>query len=191
MFVYETFKDIRLVGAPPSSIGKFGADTDNWMWPRHTGDFSMFRIYCAPDGKPAEYSEENIPYKPKKFLPISVKGVQKGDFAMVMGYPGRTTRYMTSWGVDEEMNVTNDIRIKLRDIKQDIMKKEMDASDLIRIQYASKYSRSTNYYKYSIGQNNGLKDLNVIDKKEKQEQELLNWINTIPLENKNIRMHYL
>jgi hypothetical protein len=180
LFVYETFKDIRLVGAPPSSIGKFGADTDNWMWPRHTGDFSMFRIYCAPDGKPAEYSEENVPFKPKKFLPISLKGVQKNDFTMVMGYPGSTTRYMTSWGVDEEMNVTNEIRIKLRDIKQNIMKKEMDANDAIRIQYASKYSRSTNYYKYSIGQNNGLRALNVIEKKQKQEEELLKWINADP-----------
>jgi hypothetical protein len=180
LFVYETFLDVRLVGAPPSSIGKFGADTDNWMWPRHTGDFSMFRIYCSPDGKPAEYSEDNVPYKPKKFFPISLKGVQKNDFAMVMGYPGSTTRYMTSWGVEEEMNVTNEIRIKLRDIKQNIMKKEMDASDAVRIQYASKYSRSTNYYKYSIGQNNGLKALNVIEKKAKQEQDLLNWINADP-----------
>ncbi len=177
LFVYETFMDVRLVGAPPSSIGKFGADTDNWMWPRHTGDFSMFRIYCAPDGKPAEYSEDNVPYVPKKFFPVSLKGIQKGDFAMVMGYPGSTSRYMTSWGVEEEMNVTNAIRIKLRDIKQNIMKAEMDANDLIRIQYASKYSQSTNYYKYSIGQNNGLKALNVLEKKAGQEDDLLKWIN--------------
>lgn len=177
LFIYETFMDVRLVGAPPSSIGKYGADTDNWMWPRHTGDFSMFRIYCAPDGKPAEYSEDNVPFHPKKFFPVSIKGQKKGDFAMVMGYPGGTTRYMTSWGVKNEMDVTNKIRIKLRGIKQEIMKKEMDASDKVRIQYASKYSRSTNYYKYSIGQNNGLKALNVIGKKEKGEAELTSWIN--------------
>ncbi len=177
LFVYETFMDVRLVGAPPSSIGKYGADTDNWMWPRHTGDFSMFRIYCAPDGKPAEYSEDNVPYKPKKFFPVSIKGVKKNDFAMVMGYPGGTTRYMTSWGVENEMDVTNKIRIKLRGIKQEIMKKEMDDSDKVRIQYASKYSRSTNYYKYSIGQNNGLKALDVIGKKEKEEAEIESWIN--------------
>ncbi|NPA68729.1 MAG: S46 family peptidase [Chlorobi bacterium] len=177
LFIYETFKDIRLVGAPPSSIGKYGADTDNWMWPRHTGDFSMFRIYCAPDGKPAEYSEDNVPFHPKKYFPISLKGEKKGDFAMVMGYPGSTTRYMTSWGVENEMNITNNIRIKLRGIKQDIMKKEMDASDKVRIQYASKYSRSTNYYKYSIGQNKGLIALNVIAKKQKEEEEITNWIN--------------
>lgn len=176
LFVYETYKDVRLVGAPPSSIGKYGADTDNWMWPRHTGDFSMFRIYCAPDGKPAEYSEDNVPFHPKKFFPVSIKGTKKNDFAMVMGYPGGTTRYMTSFGVENEMDVTNKIRIKLRGIKQEIMKKEMDASDKVRIQYASKYSRSANYYKYSIGQNNGLEALNVMAKKQKEETNLENWI---------------
>ncbi len=176
IFVYETFKDVRLVGAPPSSIGKFGADTDNWMWPRHTGDFSMFRIYCAPDGKPADYSEENVPFHPKKFFPVSLKGTDKNDFAMVMGYPGGTTRYMTSSEVDQEMTNTNATRIKLRGIKQGIMKKEMNASDKVRIQYASKYSRSTNYYKYSIGQNKGLKALNVIGKKQKGEANLEAWI---------------
>ncbi len=177
LFIYETFKDVRLVGAPPSSIGKYGADTDNWVWPRHTGDFTIFRIYCAPDGKPAEYSEENVPFHPKKFFPVSIKGQEKGDYAMVMGYPGTTTRYKTSWGVEDEMNITNKIRIKLRGIKQEIMKKEMDANDKVRIQYASKYSRSSNYYKYSIGQNKGLKALNVIGQKEAEEKEITNWIN--------------
>ncbi len=176
LFVYETFLDVRLVGAPPSSIGKYGADTDNWMWPRHTGDFSMFRIYCAPDGTPAKYSEENVPYKPKHFFPISLKGYQKDDFAMVMGYPGSTTRYLSSWGVKQTMENENRIRIKLRGIKQEIMKKKMDASDKTRIQYATKYSHSTNYYKYSIGQNKGLKALNVIAKKQKLERELMLWI---------------
>ncbi len=176
LFVYETFKDIRLVGAPPSSIGKYGADTDNWMWPRHTGDFSIFRIYADKNGNPAEYSEDNVPYKPKHFFPVSIKGIEKGDFAMTMGYPGSTTRYMTSWGVAQTIKNENSIRIKLRGIKQKIMKKDMDASDKIRIQYASKYSRSTNYYKYSIGQNKGLKALNVIGKKKKQEAALMRWI---------------
>ena len=176
LFVYETFKDVRLVGAPPSSIGKYGADTDNWMWPRHTGDFSMFRIYCGPDGKPAEYSEENIPLKVKHYLPVSIKGVEKDDFAMVFGYPGSTTRYLSSWGVEQTMENENKIRIKLRGLKQEIMKSEMDKSDAARIMYASKYSRSTNYYKYSIGQNNGLKNLNVIAKKQKIEEDLTKWI---------------
>ncbi len=177
IFVYETFKDVRLVGAPPSSIGKFGADTDNWMWPRHTGDFSMFRIYCGPDGKPAEYSENNVPYHPKKFFPVSVKGVEKNDFAMVMGYPGGTTRYMTSFGVKQTIKNENTIRIKLRGLKQGIMKPAMDSDDAIRIKYASKYSRSMNYYKYSIGQNLGLDNLNVVGKKQNQEASLTKWIN--------------
>ncbi len=180
LFVYETFKDIRLVGAPPSSIGKYGADTDNWMWPRHTGDFSMFRIYCAPDGKPAEYSTENVPYKPKHYFPVSLKGIEKDDFAMVMGYPGSTTRYLNSWGVNQTMTNENAIRIKLRGMKQDIMTKSMDTSDKIRIQYASKYSRSSNYYKYSQGQNLGLKNLDVVTKKEIIEKELTKWIKADP-----------
>ncbi|MEA2043247.1 MAG: S46 family peptidase [Bacteroidota bacterium] len=177
LFVYETFKDVRLVYAPPSSIGKYGADTDNWMWPRHTGDFSMFRIYTAPDGSPAEYSEENVPLKPRHFFPISMKGYEKGDFAMVMGYPGSTSRYLTADGVSQTMENENKIRIKLRRIKQEIMKSEMDKNNKVRIQYASKYSRSTNYYKYSIGQNNGLKNLNVVAKKTKLEKQLTQWIN--------------
>ncbi len=178
LFVYETYRDVRLVGAPPSSIGKFGADTDNWMWPRHTGDFSMFRIYCGPDGKPADYSEENVPYHPKHFLPISLKGYQKDDFAMVLGYPGTTTRYLSSWGVKQTMENENKIKIKLRGIKQEIIKAEMDKSDKVRIQYASKYSRSTNHYKYSIGQNKGLNALNVIEKKKAIETDLTKWINS-------------
>lgn len=177
LFVYETYKDIRLVGAPPSSIGKYGADTDNWMWPRHTGDFSIFRIYCAPDGSPAAYSDKNVPYHPKHFLPISLKGIKKNDFAMIMGYPGTTNRYMTSWGVQQTMDNENAIRIKLRGMKQEIMKADMDANPAIRIMYASKYSISTNYYKYSIGQNNGLKNLNVIAKKQAEEKEIGDWIN--------------
>lgn len=177
IFVYETFKDVRLVYAPPSSIGKYGADTDNWMWPRHTGDFAVFRVYADKDGNPAEYSEDNVPYKPRKYLTISGQGYDKGDFAMVLGYPGRTSRYLTAKGVKQVMENENKIRIDLREIKQDIMKEEMDNSDKVRIQYASKYSRSANYYKYSIGQNKGLKNLNVIEKKKALEAQLMNWVN--------------
>jgi hypothetical protein len=177
LFVYETFRDIRLVGTPPESIGKFGGDTDNWMWPRHTGDFSIFRIYCSPDGKPADYAEENVPYHPKHHLPISLKGYEKGDFAMILGFPGSTNRYKTSFGVNYTMNVTNPIRIEVRSAKLDIIKDYMNTSQKATIQYASKYARSSNYYKYSIGQNKGLNTLDVIEKKKALEEEFINWAN--------------
>ena len=177
LFVYETFKDIRLVGAPPESIGKFGSDTDNWMWPRHTADFSMFRIYCSPDGNPSEYSKDNVPFKPKHYLPISLKGVKKGDFAMILGYPGRTNRFLTSWGVKETIDQENPNRIKVRGKKQSIWKEDMSASDAIRIQYSSKYARSSNYWKYSIGENKGLKRLKIYEKKQKLETRFADWIN--------------
>jgi hypothetical protein len=180
LFVTETFKDIRLVGAPPQALGKFGGDTDNWMWPRHTNDFAMFRIYCGPDGKPADYSEQNIPYQPKHALPVSLKGIEKGDFAMVMGYPGRTTRYETSFGVKSIMDVTNDVRIEVRKELLDIWIDYMSTSQKARIQYASKYARSSNYYKYSIGQNKGLTNLKVIDKKQAIEKDFTNWVNSDP-----------
>lgn len=176
LFVYETFKDVRLVGAPPESIGKYGSDTDNWMWPRHTGDFSMFRVYTGPDGKPAEYSLDNVPLRPKHFFPISIKGVKENDFAMVMGYPGSTNRYLSSWGVEETIENENNIRIKLRGAKQEIIKKYMDKSDETRIQYSSKYYRSTNYYKYSIGQNQAFDKLKVIKAKKAIEKEFSKWI---------------
>lgn len=177
LFVYETFRDIRLVGTPPKSIGKFGGDTDNWMWPRHTGDFSMFRIYCSPDGKPASYSEDNVPYHPKHHLPISLKGYDKGDFAMVMGYPGSTNRYKSSFGIEYTMTGTNQARIDARSKKLEILKAYMNTSQKARIQYASKHARSSNYYKYSIGQNKGLKALHVIEKKKAIEQEFTDWVN--------------
>lgn len=180
LFVTETFNDIRLVGAPPQSIGKFGGETDNWMWPRHTGDFSMFRVYCAPDGKPATYSKENVPYHPKKFLPISLKGVEKNSFALVMGYPGTTTRYRTSTEVKYTMDVVNEVRITAREAKLNIIKDFMATSQKARIQYASKFARSSNYYKYSIGQNKGLTALNVIGKKQDIEKEFLKWVNESP-----------
>jgi hypothetical protein len=177
LFVYETFRDIRLVGAPPQSMGKFGGDTDNWMWPRHTADFSMFRIYCGKDGKPAAYSKDNVPYKPKHHLPISLKGYKMDDFAMVMGYPGSTNRYKTSYGIEYTMNVTNPTRIKVREEKLRIMKDFMRTSQKARIMYASKYARSSNYYKYSIGQNEGLKNLNVLEKKKELENKFAQWVN--------------
>jgi hypothetical protein len=180
LFVYETFTDIRLVGAPPSSVGKFGGDTDNWMWPRHTGDFSMFRIYTAPDGKPADYAKENIPLKAKYYLPISLKGVHKNDYSMVLGYPGGTERYMPSAGVEMTYEQSNPLKVKIRENILKIMKEDMDASPEIKIKYAAKYAHISNYYKYFIGQNQGLRNLDVIGKKQKQEEEFTAWVNADP-----------
>ena len=177
LLIYERYSDVRLVGAPPSSIGKFGFDTDNWEWPRHTGDFSVFRVYSGPDGKPAAYSKDNIPLKPKYWLSVSLKDLNKGDFAMILGYPGRTQRYYTSYEVDEILKITNPNRIKIRGIKQDIWMADMVADPKINIQYASKYSGSSNYWKYSIGQNNQLKNLNVIAKKQQIENQFNSWVN--------------
>jgi len=176
LFVYETFLDVRLVGAPPSSIGKFGGDTDNWMWPRHTGDFSMFRIYTDSLGNPAEYAKGNIPYKAKYALPISLKGIEKNDFAMVMGYPGGTERYMSAEGVNMTLEQSNPTRIKLREKRLSIIKEDMDASPEIRIKYASKYASISNYYKYFIGQNQGLKRLKVVARKRAEENKFQQWV---------------
>lgn len=172
---YETFTDIRLVGAPPSSIGKFGADTDNWMYPRHTGDFSLFRIYAGADNRPAEYSPDNKPYRPEKALTISLNGYKEGDFAMIMGYPGSTTRYMTSWEVEQTMKVTNTDRALIRGVKQGVWMKHMEADPAVRIKYASKYARSANYWKNAIGQNEALEHLHVVRDKQKIEAEFNNW----------------
>jgi len=180
LFVYEIYRDVRLVGAPPSSIGKYGADTDNWMWPRHTGDFSMFRVYTAPDGSPAEYAEENIPLKPKHYLPVSAKGVEQGDFAMIMGYPGGTDRYLTSYGVKLAVDESNMTIVKIREEKLAIMREGMNSDDAIRIQYASKYARTANYWKYFIGQTKGLKRLKVYDKKVQMEDRFTKWVNANP-----------
>lgn len=177
LFVTETFRDVRLVGAPPQALGKFGGDTDNWMWPRHTNDFSMFRIYCAPDGSPADYSEENVPYHPKKFLPISLKGVEEGDFAMVFGYPGSTNRYASSFGIEYTINGTNTARIDVREKKLDIISEYMATSQKAKIQYASKHARSANYYKNAIGQNEALTKLKVVEQKRELEEEFTNWVN--------------
>lgn len=176
LLVYTQYRDVRLVGAPPSSIGKFGADTDNWMWPRQTGDFSVFRIYMSPDGKPADYAAENVPLKPKYFLPVSVKGLKEGDYTMIMGYPGRTTRYMTSYEVEDVLKYLHPNRIKIRDVKQQIMLADMLADQKVKIQYSSKYSGSTNYYKNSVGQEAALKRLKVADKKKELEDQFTKWI---------------
>jgi len=175
LFVYIIYKDVRLVGAPPSSMGKFGGDTDNWEWPRHTADFSMFRIYTGPDGNPASFSDENIPLKPKHSLPVSIKGVEDGDFAMVMGFPGTTNRYLTSFGLEETMNITNKLRFEIRDVKINILRAEMKSSQKIRIQYASKYARCSNYWKYSEQQNKALKQLNTMAVKKDIEKKYIKW----------------
>jgi len=180
LLIYEVFNDVRLVGAPPSSIGKFGHDTDNWMWPRHTGDFSVFRIYAGKNNKPADYSRENVPYKPKHFLPISLKGINNGDFTMIMGYPGSTQRYMTSVEVQERMNILNANRIFVRGIKQEIWLKDMQADKAVNIKYASKYAGSSNYWKNSIGMNKALKRLKVYDFKKQQEEEFTKWVLASP-----------
>ncbi len=175
LFVYEVFNDVRLVGAPPSSIGKFGGDTDNWMWPRHTGDFSLFRVYTAPDGSPAEYAEDNVPMKPKHHLPVSMDGVQEGDFTMVFGYPGSTDRYLSSYGVEQAINLYNPSVVEVRDRKLEIMKKYMSVDDTTRIQYASKYARVSNYWKYYIGQTEQLKNNHVKAKKKAIEDNFTKW----------------
>ena len=176
VLVYENYNDVRLVAAPPESIGKYGHDTDNWMYPRHTGDFSVFRVYTAPDGSPATYAEENVPMKPKKFLDVSVAGVKEGDFAMILGFPGGTNRYMTSFGVEELLQVEHPNRIKIRGVRQEIIMDDMMADENVRIQYSSKFARSSNYWKYSIGQKKGLENLNVFAKKQATEKEFITWV---------------
>ena len=183
-FAYEVYTDVRLVGTPPSSIGKFGGDTDNWMWPRHTGDFSIFRVYADKDNRPAEYSAENVPYKAPVHLDISLKGVKEGDFSMVMGFPGSTERYMTSHEIDYMLGVDNPQRIYIRGERQAILWEAMEQSDEIRIKYASKYASSSNYWKNSIGMSRGIEKLKVRDKKVAQEQSFQAWAdaNTLPEE---------
>jgi hypothetical protein len=178
LFVYQVYKDVRLVGTPPSSIGKFGDVTDNWEWPRHTGDFSIFRVYTAPDGSPAEYSTDNIPLKPSYFLPVSLNGISKGDMAIVLGYPGTTNRYTSSSGVRQIKEVINESRIKIRSVRQEILTREMRSDPKINIQYAEKYALSTNYWKYSIGENRQLDALHIIEKKQQEENEFQQWVNS-------------
>jgi len=180
MFFYEVFKDIRLVGAPPSNIGKFGGDTDNWMWPRHTGDFSMFRIYANKDNKPAAYSKDNVPYKPKKHLEISLKGIEKDDFTFVYGYPGRTQEYLISDKVKLITEVENPVKIKLRTIRLNIMKTAQNADPKVRIQYAKKVASIANGWKKWQGENKGIKRMDAINNKVILENEMESWLNKNP-----------
>ena len=175
LFVHIIYKDVRLVGAPPSSMGKFGGDTDNWSWPRHTCDFSMFRIYTAPDGSPAEYSKDNVPLSPKHHLPVNAGEIKDGDFAMVMGFPGTTDHFLTSYGLEETMNITNKLRYEIRTVKINILREEMAASQATRIKYASKYASCSNYWKYSNEQNKALKALNTMGVKKEVEKEYMQW----------------
>ena len=176
LIVYKVYRDVRFVGAPPSSIGKFGADTDNWMWPRHTGDFSMFRVYADKDNNPADYSPENVPLKAKNHLKISLAGVQEGDYTMIMGYPGRTTRFQTSPELKSQIE-QNDIRIAARTIRQDVMLEDMLADPKVKIQYASKYSGSSNGWKKWQGMKLAFDKLDIIGRAELEEAEFTKWVN--------------
>ena len=180
MFIYNTYRDIRLVGAPPESVGKYGGDTDNWMWPRHTGDFSMLRIYADADNNPADYSESNIPYTPKRHLKISMDGVDQGDFTMVMGYPGSTDRFLSSWGIEQALALNNPSVVDVRDLKLKTMKSHMDEDLGVRIKYAAKYAQTANYWKYYIGQSKGLKALDVQSQKEAIEARFSSWATSSP-----------
>ena len=177
MFTKKIYPDVRLVGAPPSSIGKFGADTDNWMWPRHTGDFSVFRIYADANGNPAKYAETNVPLHPKRWLKISLKGVNENDYAMIMGFPGRTNKYYTSWEVAERRDIDNAVRIRVRDLRQQAMLEEMLKNPEVRIQYASKYAGSTNAYKNAIGSNWAINKRNFEQVKRQEQDRLVAWSN--------------
>ncbi len=176
LIVYDVFNDVRMVFAPPTSVGKFGGDTDNWMWPRHTGDFSVFRVYADANNKPAEYSKDNKPYQPKYVAEVSLKGYEEMDYAMTIGFPGSTDRYLCSWGVKQRIEDLNKPRIEVRGIKQEIWRNAMLASDEVRIKYASKYAGSSNYWKNSIGMNKGLANLKVIDRKKQEEAAFAAWV---------------
>ena len=184
--VYRDFNDVRLVFAPPSSVGKFGWDTDNWMWPRHTGDFCVFRIYADRNNRPAEYSPSNVPYHPEYVAPISLDGYKEGSFCMTLGYPGNTERYLSSYGIEEMMNNSNQAQIDIRGVKQAIWKREMDSNDSVRIKYASKYDESSNYWKNSIGMNRAIRKLGILEKKRDMEQEIRRWIQQNPAERETL-----
>ena len=180
MFVTETYNDIRLVGVPPESIGKFGGDSDNWMWPRHTGDFSLYRIYTGKDGKPAAYSKDNIPMKPKQYFPVSIKGVQENDFTLVFGYPGTTKQFLISDGVNAVANIQNPIAIQARTIRLDAMKKQMNLDPRIRLMYSAKANGISNGWKKWQGESKGIRECDVIGKKQAQEKEFQQWVNADP-----------
>ena len=173
--VYQRYDDVRLVFAPPQSLGKFGGDTDNWMWPRQTCDFSVFRIYADRNGNPADYSPDNVPYHPKSYAHVSTQGYKPGSYCMTLGYPGSTDRYLSSYGIDQTMRTTNDLRYSVRTVKLAILEESMRQDDATRIMYASKYASSSNYWKFSLGQNKALRDLKVIDEKQALEAEVAQW----------------
>ena len=176
LIVYKSYNDVRFVGAPPASVGKFGGDTDNWMWPRHTGDFSMFRVYAGKDNEPADYSEDNVPYRPAQSLAVSLKGISQGDFTMILGYPGRTQRYQTVSQLNE-MLARNDISIAARTLRQDIMQKWMKSDPSIRLKYADKYASSSNYWKKWQGEKLAIKNLRILENEQAKEEAFLKWAN--------------
>ena len=180
LFYYKVYTDVRMVAAPPSSVGKFGGETDNWMWPRHTGDFSMFRIYADKNGEPAAYSTENVPLKTPKFLPVSLNGLEENDYAMIMGFPGSTERYLTQSEVKQRMNATNQAMIDMRGVRLDVLRQFMSQSDKIRIQYASKFAQSSNYWKNSIGMNKAIIDNNVLGTKAEIEKKFASFAQNKP-----------
>lgn len=180
--VYQRFDDVRLVYAPPQCLGKYGGDTDNWMWPRQTCDFSVFRIYADKDNNPTEYSKDNVPYHPRKYAHVSTQGYHDGSYAMTLGYPGSTDRYLSSYGIESTMRTINDVRYQVRGVKLDILNKAMRQSDRLRIMYASKHASCSNYWKFSLGQNTALDNLKVIDEKQQQERELATWVQADPMD---------
>ena len=175
LIVYKIYRDVRFVGAPPASVGKFGGETDNWMWPRHTGDFSMFRVYAGKDNEPADYSEDNVPYVPKQSLKVSLKGINEGDYAMVMGYPGRTQRFQTASQLNQ-MLARQDISVAARTLKQSVMKEGMEADPTVRLQYANKYASSANGWKKWIGEKQAFTKLNIIGREEAKEAAFTKWV---------------
>ncbi|MCF8450498.1 MAG: S46 family peptidase [Taibaiella sp.] len=175
LLIYKRYTDVRLVGTPPKSLGKFGGDTDNWMWPRHTSDFSMFRVYADENNQPKPYSATNVPFRPKKHLPVSAKGVEEGDYAMIMGYPGRTNRYEVSYGVDLAVNAVNPSIVNCRDLRLAIMKRHMDKDKKVYLQLTSSYSSIANYWKYYIGQTEQLIRLDVVNNKKAAEDKFSEW----------------
>jgi len=175
VFIYQRYRDIRLVGAPPESIGKFGGDTDNWEWPRHTGDFSIFRVYMSKDGKPAKYSTDNVPLKPKWFLPVSIKGIKDGDYAMIYGYPGGTNRYETSFGVKQKIDIDNPTLVKLRDMRLKYMFDEMKKDPAIKLKLASSYASIANYWKFYDGESKQLIKYDIYDQKKVAEAKFTSW----------------
>ena len=190
LFINEVFTDVRLVGAPPSAIGKFGGDTDNWMWPRHTGDFSMFRIYADKENKPAEYSKDNVPYQPKKHFPISIKGVEEGDFTMVFGYPGRTSQYVPSYHLKMLTEEINPKLIDVRTAKLNIMNRYQQADPAVRIKYAAKNARIANAWKKWQGEIKGLEILDAINKKKQFEADFNKWASNNAPEHSNLLSDY-